>query len=47
MTGHNMDFDYTEQSLALQEQFKAFYAQHIIPRWREWQQALPHILPLV
>lgn len=32
-----MDFAYSEQSLALQEQFKAFYAQHIIPRWRQWQ----------
>lgn len=33
-----MDFSYSEHSLALQEQMEAFYAAHIIPRWREWQQ---------
>ncbi len=35
-----MDFAYSKQSLALQEQFRAFYQQNIIPRWREWQTAI-------
>ncbi|MEH6583407.1 MAG: acyl-CoA dehydrogenase family protein [Halioglobus sp.] len=35
-----MDFEYSEQSLALQAQFHAFYDLHIIPRWREWQSAV-------
>ena len=32
-----MDFSYSQHSLALQEQIRAFYRDHIIPRWREWQ----------
>ena len=32
-----MEFAYSEQSLALQAQLRAFYDEHIIPRWREWQ----------
>ena len=35
-----MDFAYTEHSLALQAQLRAFYSEHIIPRWREWQTAI-------
>ncbi len=35
-----MDFGYSEQSLTLQAQFRAFYDEHIIPRWREWQVAI-------
>ena len=32
-----MDFSYSEQSLALQAQLRAFYEEHIVHRWREWQ----------
>lgn len=35
-----MDFAYSKQSLALQEQLRAFYSEHIIPRWRQWQTAI-------
>ena len=32
-----MDFNFSEQSLALQSQLETFFQAHIIPRWREWQ----------
>lgn len=35
-----MNFSYSENSLALQEQLRAFYQRHVIPRWREWQTAV-------
>lgn len=34
-----MDFGYSQQSLELQARLEAFYQAHIIPRWREWQEA--------
>jgi acyl-CoA dehydrogenase len=35
-----MDFNYSAQSLVLQQQLEDFYAEHIIPRWRDWQTAI-------
>lgn len=35
-----MEFAYSQQSLELQARLKAFYQAHIIPRWREWQEAI-------
>ncbi len=35
-----MNFSYSEESLALQAQLHAFYDEHIIPRWRDWQIAI-------
>ncbi len=35
-----MDFNFSEDSLALQEQLRGFYTDNIIPRWREWQASI-------
>ena len=35
-----MEFAYSQQSLELQARLEAFYQAHIIPRWREWQEAV-------
>jgi acyl-CoA dehydrogenase len=35
-----MDFSFSEDSLALQAQLRAFYRENIIPRWREWQASI-------
>ena len=35
-----MDFSYSEHSLALQEQMRAFFRDNIIPHWREWQESI-------
>lgn len=35
-----MEFSYSQQSLDLQRELKNFYAEHIIPRWRDWQIAI-------
>ncbi len=35
-----MQFTYTDQSIALQDQLNEFYRQYIIPRWRDWRLAV-------
>ena len=35
-----MDFNFSEDSLALQQQLRGFYTDNIIPRWREWQASI-------